>query len=39
MADREEEKSSSIVEPLNIKEQARDRSHVADTKEEYDRIL
>ena len=39
MADREEEKSSSIVEPLNIKEQAKDRSHAADTKEEYDRIL
>ena len=32
MTDREEAQGSSVVEPLNIKEQPKDRSQVADTK-------
>ena len=39
MTDREEEGVEVVVEPLNLKENNRDSSHAADTKEEYDKIL
>ena len=39
MSDRPADQTESIVEPLNLTENNKERSGVADTKEEYDRIL